>query len=329
MKGKYRIIVENKRIKYDFEIKRNITVIKGDSATGKTTLIDMISEYEQDGDDSGIQLKCKKDCRVLSGKRWKTILDTIHESIIFIDEGNSFISSKEFANAVKKSDNYFVLVTRESLSVLPYSVEEIYGIRNSGKYGKLKRTYNEMYRIYSDFNPKEEISPEVVITEDSKSGYQFFENITRKSHIKCISANGKSNIYDRLCENKGKKLLIIADGAAFGPEMEKVMSFIKKESDCNLYLPESFEWLILKSGIIKITNISDILENTWNYIESTEYISWERYFTMLLVENTKDTYLSYNKSELNVAYVDGSIRKSILEQMKQIKLLDLEKRENP
>lgn len=28
MKGKYRIIVENKKIRYDFEIKRNITIIK-------------------------------------------------------------------------------------------------------------------------------------------------------------------------------------------------------------------------------------------------------------------------------------------------------------
>ena len=35
-----RIIVENKKIRYDFEVKRNITIIKGDSATGKTTLAD-------------------------------------------------------------------------------------------------------------------------------------------------------------------------------------------------------------------------------------------------------------------------------------------------
>ena len=55
MKGKYRIIVENKKIRYDFEIKRNITIIKGDSATGKTTLADMIAEYEENGADSGIR----------------------------------------------------------------------------------------------------------------------------------------------------------------------------------------------------------------------------------------------------------------------------------
>ena len=51
MKGKYRIIVENKKIRYDFEVKRNITIIKGDSATGKTTLADMIAEYEENGAD--------------------------------------------------------------------------------------------------------------------------------------------------------------------------------------------------------------------------------------------------------------------------------------
>ena len=31
---------------------------------------------------------------------------------------------------------------------LPYSVDEIYGIHTSGKYHDMKRTYNEMYRIY-------------------------------------------------------------------------------------------------------------------------------------------------------------------------------------
>ena len=42
MKGKHKIVVKNNRLHYEFEIKRNITIIKGDSATGKTTLINMI-----------------------------------------------------------------------------------------------------------------------------------------------------------------------------------------------------------------------------------------------------------------------------------------------
>ena len=134
MKGKYRIIVENKKIRYDFEIKRNITIIKGDSATGKTTLADMIAEYEENGADSGIRLTCDRECHILQGRYWKVLLAEMKNSIIFIDEGNKFVSSVEFAEEVKRSDNYFVIITREALETLPYSVDEIYGIRNSGKY---------------------------------------------------------------------------------------------------------------------------------------------------------------------------------------------------
>ena len=39
--------------------------------------------------------------------------------------------NKEFTRMVKGSDNYFVLVTRDSLEYLPYSIEEIYGMRQS------------------------------------------------------------------------------------------------------------------------------------------------------------------------------------------------------
>ena len=52
MKGSHKIIVQNKRIRYDFEIRRNITVIRGDSATGKTALVDMIREHYENGEAS-------------------------------------------------------------------------------------------------------------------------------------------------------------------------------------------------------------------------------------------------------------------------------------
>ena len=44
MKGKYRITVENKRLRYEFEIKRNITVIRGDRDVYKTAEKFEISE---------------------------------------------------------------------------------------------------------------------------------------------------------------------------------------------------------------------------------------------------------------------------------------------
>ena len=148
MKGSYRITVSNTKLRYDFTVRRNITIIKGDSGTGKTTLVEMIREYYENGADSGISLQCERPCRVLAGRDWKVVLDSIHESIVFIDEDNEFLPTDAFAEAVKDSDNYYVIVTREGLPNLPYSVEEIYGIRESGRYASMKQVYNELYHIY-------------------------------------------------------------------------------------------------------------------------------------------------------------------------------------
>lgn len=65
-----------------------------------------------------------------------------------------------------------MLITRENLYNLPYSVDEIYGMRSSGKYQNTKRTYQQLYRIYSK-NDVFPVSPQKIIVEDSNSGYDF------------------------------------------------------------------------------------------------------------------------------------------------------------
>lgn len=150
MTGSVHIIVQNERIKYEFVLRRNLTIIRGDSATGKTTLVDMIRENHSLGVESGVELFCEKECIVIEGNGWEKQLSDVRQSIVFVDEGNRFVSSAEFARFIQGTDNYYVLVTREGISTLPYSVEEIYGIRSSGKYGGLKPLYHEMYQLYAD-----------------------------------------------------------------------------------------------------------------------------------------------------------------------------------
>lgn len=150
MKGKYKVVVKNNRLHYEFEIKRNITIIRGDSATGKTTLINMLQQAENLGDSSGIDVVSKVPCRVLEGANWELILDNTEGTIFFIDEENVFITTERFAEKIRNSNNYFVLITRENLYTLPYSVEEIYGIHCSGKYHDTKKAYQQLYRIYSN-----------------------------------------------------------------------------------------------------------------------------------------------------------------------------------
>ena len=108
MKGKYEVVVKSRRVQYKFSVIRNITILRGDSATGKTTLIDMIAAYQENGEASGVTVISKKQCSVLTGIRWQENLSLIHDSIVFIDEGDKFVASEDFAKAIKNSDNYYV-----------------------------------------------------------------------------------------------------------------------------------------------------------------------------------------------------------------------------
>lgn len=206
MKGKHRIVVSTKRQKYEFELRRNLTILRGDSATGKTTLIEMIQDHENDPLGSPVELISDKKCYVLEGALWKEQLAGITDSIVFIDEGNSFVKAEEFAGVIQNTDNYYVMRLMES----------------------------------------------------------------RKNIV--------------------------------------------------LYLPESFEWLILSAGVLKNAAMEKILKNPSEYVESRNYFSWERFFTALLIEETKGTYLAYFKRNLNPVYLNESIKTAILSQMKKIKI---------
>lgn len=319
MKGKHRIIVKNNRLHYEFEIKRNITIIQGDSATGKTTLINMLRQAENLGESSGIDVISDVPCRILEGNNWKIILENSSGNIFFIDEENSFINTEEFASMVKESDNYFVLITRENLYNLPYSVDEIYGLHESGKYHDTRKVYQQMYHIYS-IEEKFPIEPEKIIVEDSNSGYEFFKKISAEKNIACLSAGGKSNIFSLIKRQSAGEICVVADGAAIGPEMNRLYKETLKKKNIHLYLPESFEWLILSSGLISDKDIKTMLEEPENYIDSTEYFSWERFFTKLLVTRTEETYLKYSKSKLNSNYLHEKNKERIVNMMQGIKI---------
>lgn len=312
MTGSHEIVVKNRRLRYRFIVYRNITILRGDSATGKTTLIDMIDEYQTNGARSGIDIRCDKSCVVLNQNRWESVIRETTDSIVFIDEGCEFVISEQFARLAKNSDNYFVIATRGSLPNLPYSIMEVYGIRNvsGNRYQGTKRLYTETYHLYKDRFETDHI-PDVVIVEDSGSGYQFFSEYFARYDIECISAGGNTGVYDTIINCSSKNMLVIVDGAAFGPHMERTLS-LSRNRNIFMYLPESFEWLILSSGVIKGGHIREILKGPSDYIESEKFFSWERFFTDMLKKETRGTYLEYNKRRLNDSYRQKEIMNKIM-----------------
>lgn len=180
---------------------------------------------------------------------------------------------------------------------------------------KTQYTLNEFYNIYGQ-QPQRNFKPDLIITEDSNSGYDFYVAFYKK--MECISANGKSNILSEIqkADYKMKRRLAIVDGAAFGSEMEMIMQYINNVDEMvELYAPESFEYILLLSDIFKSKVLKDELEETYNYADSEKYFSWEQYYTALITQITQGTELQYSKSKLNSYYLSEKNLQKIADQL--------------
>ena len=166
MTGTHHIEVKNRDAVFKFDLHRNITIIRGDSGTGKTTLYEMIADYTRLQQASGVNLSCDKNCVALTDSDWKNQLRQFSDSIVFIDEGADYLKSKEFAVSIKATDNYYVLITRENLHELPYSVDEIYEIKTSGKQHSLKRIYKSNNKHFYNAAAPAPMKYDTMLTED-------------------------------------------------------------------------------------------------------------------------------------------------------------------
>lgn len=285
-------------MQYDFELRRKYTVIKGDSATGKTTLYGLVQEAHRGR--STVQISSKARCVPASsfGDYWETALPGLNGCIIFIDEDSDWVRSEVFAALAMKSDNYFVFINRDALKQIPYSVKEIYEIKTSGRYHSLVPIYKHIPYV---------MAPDYIITEDAKSGYQFFKYACDKHPEACVSADGKSNIYRLLLDApyNDSNVLVVADGAAFGCDVERITRLkMFQDRKVKLFLPESFEHLLLRSALFcRRKDVSEILGNPSEYID-TSFNSWEQYFTDLLVRLTSRTPAHYTKGKLPNCFIE-------------------------
>jgi hypothetical protein len=276
------ILVNNKRgVQFKFSIRRKFTIIRGDSATGKTTFFQMISDASSSRI-SGVTVSCDVPVRTLNESGYLLELQTEKNRIYVLDEDFGPLKSLDFARAALQSENCFLIITRESLSAIPYSYKEIYNIKASGKFHSLERAYPDFDQF---------CDADSIITEDEDAGYEYYRYFFGE---KVQSCKGNSN----LSKHGSPQSLLIGDGCAIGAYIQDLLL-----TGANLYLPESFEWVLLQSDLFQnVKEIQEFIKNPEKKVD-TAYASAERYCTELLSAVTRNTPAQYTKSHLNDCYV--------------------------
>jgi len=297
MKGKYILELESRRVIYQLEFERKVTVIKGNSGTGKSSMIRLVRDFLELGKDSGVRIKKNGEYPIsifTNSTNWIAELESIHNGIVFCDEDVRFLYSKAFQQKLWEADCYIVIVSRSGMfEHLPFAIGSIYELRTKQNG---KNYVTQMYNIY-----REELwveKADCVITEDSNSGWEMMQEIFS---VDVIAAGGNSNVANCLAKKimENSMIYVVIDGAAFGGFIEKIVRLSHIRNNVTVLAPESFEYVILHTNTFK-RYLTDELEHTWEYCDTREYITWEQYYTKLLKEITEQHFgFQYSKSKIN------------------------------
>lgn len=149
MKGRFSLEIESRKVIYQLNIERKVTVIKGNSGTGKSSMIRLLSDHVELGKDSGVRIRKSSDYKIIVFENrtdWIRELEQVHNSIIFVDEDVRYLYDKHFQKLFQTADCYIVIISRSGMfQQLPYAISSVYELRTQ-KNGKFSVV--QMYQIY-------------------------------------------------------------------------------------------------------------------------------------------------------------------------------------
>lgn len=255
------------KVIYEFDLHRRITVLKGESGSGKSLLADLVQQ-------SGNDVVSVQSARSLvtapltvpgNIDGWLTAYPN---SVIIIDEDSKLGKMPEFYRKALDADCWILLISRGlDHRYLHYSVNEVYEIHQSGKYYTFKPYYRLDARRYDKNWP--------IVTEDSMSGFQFFNRFFKS---KVSSLGGRDAILKRNLPELYRHTYIM-DGAAFGQLFDIFYNdYLLHKLD--FVLLESFEWALLKSSLFYMQSaVQKALNNPEEFgANDVKYDTWENFF---------------------------------------------------
>lgn len=119
MTGVQHVKVSGAGTVYDLELKEKVTLIGGDSNSGRSLLCKLISEYEyakQIKQASSVVVKADFECDAVDEIKGIYDIDKVTNHIVFITEKCVVYTHwEELIKRVNISDNYFVIITRDPI----------------------------------------------------------------------------------------------------------------------------------------------------------------------------------------------------------------------
>lgn len=308
MKGRHIVSVTSRKASYRLELERKISVLKGNSGTGKSSLIRLILEHLEYGKQSGVKISVDSSVSlaVLTNiSDWPKILSSVHDTVLFIDEDVRYLYGESFQRDLWEADCYAVIVSRSGMfTALPYSIFGVYELVTERKG---IHTATTMFRMYEEKHDRKFFN--LILTEDSNSGFEMAKYAFETENTEVVSAGGNASVLSvlqNLSLTHGN-ICVNVDGAAFGAFIEPVLKYSEVIGNILVSAPESFEYVLLNISEVKRHFSQDWgkLTRTFDYCDSREYSSWEQYYEDLLKQVTAEHFgFTYSKRKLDAWFLN-------------------------
>ena len=325
MLGTYKVsIFVDKAIRYEFTLRRQFTVVCGDSGTGKTVLRDFVQMHftEKDNNRVKIIITPESDTGTVPVARAITEdLLSIRESgdtyddgsyklkwsekpsnkIIFVDEDYAYLRGIGFAAATNYTDAYYVIMARDT-RVAEYLNNSVWDFIRFNEIGD-ETIINKAVNMYNEYVGAIDKYDEV-LHEDSTTGRE----ICAKALSEVVdSVHGNINIVRNIEDKPRSVILMIADGANFSNILSEL---IDTSEEClntiYLLLPESTEYVLLHNKVFSVdSNVINSINNPSLICDTTKYISYERMYEDVIALahiNNPDKIPEYKKERDLEAY---------------------------
>lgn len=197
MVGKHFVEINAKKYIANIYLERNITIVTGDSGTGKTSLIKLLDLIRKGN--RRITMKASAEVYIMPDYielDFDLLRQTFEKNykgfIIFIDENCNLINKKGFIEFIFGLDNYFVIITRDSMAQLPYAATSILTPDTTVSNTITITSFIQKYNVVTTAT---HVSYDFIIFEDSGSGFDVYSKLFSEINPKLKDNNIKKTIF--------------------------------------------------------------------------------------------------------------------------------------
>lgn len=301
---------------YRIPISSKVNIITGDSGIGKSVLVELVDEYNNDVYSN---IECSLNLPILANiniLELKSLVETQQRCLVILDEDNEIINNllnttstklnpniihyESFYNCAKlisESNCIFILIVRQEIVNLPVPQHS---------YLKMKTTSNINEHIFKpvceeqwcDISLSYTHNDIITIIEDSVSGVDFLVNTIGIKNV--ISSYGISNMVATLqkVSKDYKTINVIFDYIGAGPFIQDILSTITELRNNGLQV-FIMNWFSLEYYYLRVLNMYTInnIYNDVSIYNKEKYLEKE---LKSLIYYKKNMFLSKKLNCVNI-----------------------------